>query len=68
MDSVNTDVTRSKGKLVSFNLMQYYIKIIKNKFFSLRITIQSEVLISFNTVSARIRPENFFVLYICEYK
>lgn len=29
MDSVNTDVTRSKGKLVSFNLMQYYIKIIK---------------------------------------
>lgn len=29
MDSINTDVNRSIGKLVSFNLMQYYIKIIK---------------------------------------
>jgi len=29
MDSVNTDVIVAKEKLVSFNLMQYYIKIIK---------------------------------------
>ena len=33
MDSVNTDVTVAKGKLVSFNLMQYYIKIIKREIF-----------------------------------
>jgi hypothetical protein len=28
-NSVNTDVTVAKGKLVSFNLVQYYIKNIK---------------------------------------
>jgi hypothetical protein len=33
MDSVNTDVIVAKGKLVSFNLMQYYIKIIKQEIF-----------------------------------
>jgi len=39
-DSVNTDVIVAKGKLVSFNLMQYYIKIIKNnKFFSFYVQI-----------------------------
>jgi hypothetical protein len=42
MDSVNTDVTVAKGKLVSFNLMQYYIKIIKREIFFFLCTAQSD--------------------------
>ncbi len=42
MDSVNTDVIVAKGKLVSFNLLQYYIKIVKQEFFSFYLPVPKD--------------------------